>query len=112
MSNLPPKPEAVAGVSDRLWEAALDAAAQKNIVYGWEHVALNFHPDCRGAVIDHARCLILLKEVEEPRCPLDEAIEAAYKDCQNKPWISSEKAKEQFTDSIHQHLGPFLKEMK
>jgi hypothetical protein len=78
--TLPPKPEAVAHVSDLHWEAALDAAAQKNKAKDFGIVGRNFHPDCVEAVIDHARCLILLGEVAEPVDPIEAAMDALFEE--------------------------------
>jgi len=80
MTQLPEKPAAVAHVSDQHWEVALDTAAHKNHVKDWWQVAADFHPDCKRAVVDHARCLILLGEVPEPLDPIDAAIYALFEE--------------------------------
>jgi len=64
--TLPPKPEAVAHVSDAYWEAAI---AKARLV--------------ERSVIDHARCLILLGEVPESVDPIEAAIESAYEEWLN-----------------------------
>jgi len=70
--NLPTKPESVAHVSDAHWEKALEKAHPK-----WFNI--------RGLagfdlIADHARCLILLGEVQEPADPISDAIKAASAD--------------------------------
>jgi hypothetical protein len=56
--TLPTKPDAVAHVSDAHWEAALDKTGRN-----WKYYT---HACILPAIIDHARCLILLNEVPEP----------------------------------------------
>jgi len=110
---LPDKPEQVKDVSDRLWEAALRMAWGK--VRGDTGFLCDFgYVDWQGHgssyAIDHARCLIMLGEVEEPRDPLDEAIEAAA-DTFQALFNSGENPtlRDDFIQAVRQHLGPFLK---
>lgn len=93
---LPDKPEQVKDVSDRLWEAALDKA---NAL--WRDEPMLY----RQKTADHARCLILLGEVEEPRDPLDEAIEAFWRE-----WFGGDaRPTDTFREMCNRHFGPFLK---
>lgn len=101
---LPDKPEAVKDVSDRLWEAALRKAYST-----WKTQAFGFAKTINyPELIDHARCLILLGEVEEPRDPIDEAIEAAHKAYWSASWHTSTTLPV-FAEAVRTHLGPFLK---
>lgn len=108
---LPDKPEQVKDVSDRLWEAALDKAwASLNGFRHWtEWDGCSVMWDL---LINHARCLIMLGEVEEPRDPLDEAIEAVYRECHllsRDVEIRFPRRLGELNTAIRTHLGPFLK---
>jgi hypothetical protein len=67
--NLPPKPPAVAHVSDAHWEAALNQAVENG-----EGLFSYYAP----LIVHHARCLILLNEVAEPVDPIEAAMDAMF----------------------------------
>jgi hypothetical protein len=76
-TTLPPKPEAVAHVSDQHWEAALVRSDADWTMYKPTGELL-------PRVIDHARCLILLNEVQEPVDLIDDAIWALHRSYEEK----------------------------
>ena len=78
--KIPNKPKDVAHVSDALWETALFAAD-----HGWPMVVLG--SQCMMNIIDHARCLILLGEVQEPVDPIEAATEAACLDYKSEKYL-------------------------
>jgi hypothetical protein len=72
--TLPPKPAAVAHVSDALWEAALVEVFLR-VRGGEPKEALERAYDNElETATDYARCLILLGEVPEPVDPIDAAM--------------------------------------
>jgi hypothetical protein len=101
MVELPAKPESVSHVSDAHWEAALDAALKCAGDFGRVHESLN------QGYIDHARCLILLGEVDEPKDPVDEAIDAAWSEFKGDGggWEFMRPA---FSIAIRAHVIPAL----
>lgn len=101
MVELPAKPESVSHVSDARWEAALDAALKCAGDYGRVHEALN------QGYIDHARCLILLNEVDEPKDPIDEAIDAAWRQFTGGR-SGEEHVRPAFSIAIRAHVIPAL----
>jgi hypothetical protein len=91
VDSLPPKPSAVAHVTDAHWRAALEAASKKTDFNGFTHLFGSYsldHSTCKS-VIDNARCLILLGEVPKPvEDRIDAAIANAYRDYWNRPFSS------------------------
>lgn len=106
---LPPKPAAIAQISDALWRTALvQAGRQMNgLVCDYETLCENVQI---SKVIDHARCLILLQEVGANGDPLDKAINAAFNTYDNGLENGGANRAEIFAKAIRSHLGPFLKE--
>jgi len=107
---LPDKPEQLKDVSDRLWEAGWQAALSE-IGYD-EHDWGDFLPfqrekgnvDAIRLATSLAAHLIKSGQVEEPRDPLDEAIDGLFVE-----WCSGAFDTDTFRKSIRTHLGPFLK---
>ena len=84
--SLPEKHPDVADVSDALWEAALELAHPD---FRTLYRAREFH-----SAIHHARCLILLGEVEEPVDPTDAAIDDSRNNAgfDIQAWLSEGRA--------------------
>ena len=103
MNALPKKPDAVAHVSDSLWEAALQAAwglLKKSEATSWCTFELVTWSDAGALiVIEHARCLILLGEVVELVDPIEEAIEAAWRS------LDTESLKTEFNVACRKHFS-------
>ena len=100
--TLPPKPEAVAHVSDAHWEAALQRAYDIGGYITSISILLTdgiYHRVARS-VIDHARCLILLNEVPEPVDPIEVACGLIVQD-----WCSVSPFPKSLSEIVRKHLG-------
>jgi len=102
--TLPTKPDAVAHVSDAHWEAALRQAwsvfaSRRLSTIAFERANWDA-AEITPTIIDHARCLILLKEVPEPVDPFEVKCGLIVQD-----WHSASVVPKSMADIIRKHLA-------